>query len=228
MFFPERIRNIEPTDRVLEIGPGGSPHPRSDVLLEKNFHDQAEAKGQRGHAPELKTDKKIVFYDGGRFPFQDKEFDYVICSHVIEHIEDVDNFIAEIVRVGNKGYLEYPTIYYEYIYNFPEHKTFVLNKNNVIYWISKEESGLDIFCTVNKFFYESLLKGYSGLVNDLKVYFFQGFEWYGSIQTKKVKDISLVCYDMSEIDIPKKNDNHASFKKRLLDFFQLSRTGIST
>ena len=48
MFFPERIRSIRNTDRVLEIGPGGSPHPRSDILLEKKFENLKEAEAQRG------------------------------------------------------------------------------------------------------------------------------------------------------------------------------------
>jgi SAM-dependent methyltransferase len=210
MFFPERISSIKPSDRVLEIGPGGEPHPRSDVLLEKIFHDQNEAKGQRGHTPELKTDKTIVYYNGGRFPFKDKEFNYVICSHVLEHIVDVDNFLAEIVRVGRKGYLEYPTIYYDYLYNLPEHKTFVLNKNNVINWMSKEESGINSFTVITKFFDESLIKGYSDLVDDLKPYFFQGFEWFETIKSNNVNDIKHLCYDTSEIDLPYKSEKNVS------------------
>ena len=77
MFFPHLIKNIKPNDRVLEIGPGGLPHPKSSVFLEKRFSPE-EAKRQRGYASPLKTYKKIIFYDGKQFPFKDKEFDYVI------------------------------------------------------------------------------------------------------------------------------------------------------
>ena len=42
MFFQDRIKNILPTDRVLEIGPGADPHPRSNVLLEKKFGTEEE------------------------------------------------------------------------------------------------------------------------------------------------------------------------------------------
>ncbi len=72
MFFPEKIKNIELDDYVLEIGPGGSSHFRSDVLLEKRFNDEALAEAQRGFTPKLKTTKKIVYYNGGAFPFKDK------------------------------------------------------------------------------------------------------------------------------------------------------------
>ncbi len=199
MFFPERIRSIEPTDRVLEIGPGGTPHPRSDVLLEKIFEDPGEAKAQRGHMPELNTDKEVVFYMGGRFPFKDKEFDYVICSHVLEHVEDVDRFLSEIMRVGKKGYVEYPTIYYDYIYNIPEHITFLMRRNGVVNWIPKEETGINNFGIVNSFFHESLDKQFFDLVDTLKYYIFEGFEWFGYIPSRRVNSLDQVCYTKDEI-----------------------------
>ena len=75
---------------VLEIGPGGNAHPRADVLLELEFNDEKEAEIQRSSSPPLITDKKVVYYDGTYFPFEKNEFDYVICSHVLEHVEDTD------------------------------------------------------------------------------------------------------------------------------------------
>ncbi|MBL0358841.1 MAG: methyltransferase domain-containing protein [Chitinophagaceae bacterium] len=66
----------------------------------------------------LKTDKPVVTYDSEVFPFADKEFDYVVCSHVLEHVDNVDQFLSEVQRVGKRGYLEFPTVYYDYLYNF--------------------------------------------------------------------------------------------------------------
>jgi ubiquinone/menaquinone biosynthesis C-methylase UbiE len=45
-----------------------------------------------------------------KLPFKDKEFDFVIASHVMEHVEDVDFFITELERISYKGYIEVPTI----------------------------------------------------------------------------------------------------------------------
>ena len=42
-------------------------------------------------------------------PFKDKEFDFIIASHVIEHVEDFEFFIKELERISNKGYIELPT-----------------------------------------------------------------------------------------------------------------------
>tara|TARA_A100001015_G_scaffold174698_1_gene194213 strand:- start:725 stop:1384 length:660 start_codon:yes stop_codon:yes gene_type:complete len=44
-----------------------------------------------------------------KLPFKDKEFDFVICAHVIEHVDDPIFFKKEIERVGKSGYIELPT-----------------------------------------------------------------------------------------------------------------------
>ena len=43
-------------------------------------------------------------------PFKDNEFDFVIASHVLEHVKDVKLFIKELERVSLGGYIELPTI----------------------------------------------------------------------------------------------------------------------
>ncbi len=54
-------------------------------------------------------DKKFVKLDGNRLPFEDNHFDFVIASHVLEHVEDYKFFINELERVSSKGYIELPT-----------------------------------------------------------------------------------------------------------------------
>ena len=55
-------------------------------------------------------DKEFIRLTEKKLPFKDKEFDFVVASHVIEHVEDVDFFIKEIERVSKKGYIELPTM----------------------------------------------------------------------------------------------------------------------
>lgn len=176
MFFPDRIRQISDSDRVLEIGPGDSPHPRADILLERRFSKE-EAYKQRGGTPALSTSKTVVYYDGGRFPFADGEFDYVICSHVIEHVEDVEGFCREMFRVARRGYIEFPTVHYEYLYNFSVHTQLVRFESGELRYMPKSESGLMAFLPVQALFYRSLELGYCDLVEDLKLLMFQGVEW---------------------------------------------------
>ena len=88
MFFPERMRSIRKLDRVLEIGPGSSPHPRSNTFLELNFDTSQNKISQRGGGlKEANFSNKIIhYYDGGKFPFEDNQFDYVICSITCEQM----------------------------------------------------------------------------------------------------------------------------------------------
>lgn len=204
MFFPERIKNIGVNDRVLEIGPGGNAFSRADVLLEKTFENPAEAEVQRGYAPELKTDKPVVYYKGDTFPFKDDEFDYVICSHVLEHVGNLDFFVSEMTRVAGRGYLEFPTIYYDYIYNIPNHLNFLFfnEHQKIIHYLPKNESELLGAENIQKFFFMTTFKGYVSLIDSLKEFMFQGFEWSGTINLKKTVEIENLTYDLNTINIP--------------------------
>jgi len=55
-------------------------------------------------------DKRFVKLNEKKLPFKDKEFDFVVASHVMEHIKDVEFFIKELERVSKKGYIELPTM----------------------------------------------------------------------------------------------------------------------
>ena len=48
-----------------------------------------------------------------KLPFKDKEFDYVILSHVLEHVPNLTDFKKELVRIGKSGYIELPTKLYD-------------------------------------------------------------------------------------------------------------------
>jgi len=44
-----------------------------------------------------------------KLPFNDKEFDYVILSHVLEHVPNLLDFASELERISKAGYIELPT-----------------------------------------------------------------------------------------------------------------------
>ena len=201
MFFPERILSIKPGDRVLDVGPGGTPHPRADVLLERNF-DQMEAAAQRGYTAPMPTDVRTVFFDGGRFPFEDQAFDYVICSHVLEHVEEVPAFLSELCRVGHRGYLEFPTVYYDYLYNFRVHRNFIFYTDGEIRWMKKTDTPLAFFQPIQTFFYNTFRDGYEELVASLKGHFFQGFEWSERIPNREVTDVAKLCPTENDFRFP--------------------------
>ena len=54
-------------------------------------------------------EKKFVKINDKKLPFKDQEFDFVIASHVIEHVEDFKFFLSELERISPKGYIELPS-----------------------------------------------------------------------------------------------------------------------
>jgi uncharacterized protein YbaR (Trm112 family) len=100
---------------VLEVGSGGKPYPRADVLL-----DAYENTRERNWAP-LKADRPIVLGFVEQLPFRDKAFDFVIASHVLEHSADPEQFIAELQRVAKAGYIEVPDAFFERINPLLDH-----------------------------------------------------------------------------------------------------------
>ena len=54
-------------------------------------------------------DINFVILKNNDLPFNDNQFDFVISSHVMEHVEDLKYFIKEIERVSKRGYIELPT-----------------------------------------------------------------------------------------------------------------------
>lgn len=215
MFFIEKITQIGLNDKVLEIGPGSSPHPRANVFLDKKFTDENIAFQQRGETESAVEEGKIVFYEGDIFPFKDKEFDYVICSHVIEHVENVELFVNELIRVARKGYIEFPTIHYEYLYNFDVHLNFLLFKDEELLWMPKSETPLTFFKAVNNVFLGLLNKNIKIDLKCVEEFFFQGFEWSNDIKTRRVNNISDLCIDNFKLLEPVKKSKK-TFKNKIL------------
>ena len=193
MFFPQRITKIGTNDNVLEIGPGADPHPRSDVLLELRL-DEKEYVRQFGQEKKLVTDKKVVFYDGNKFPFEDGAFDYVICSHVLEHVPDVERFLSEVFRVGKRGYFEYPLVTYEYLYNFEVHLNFLKWDGKKVLFMKKDTTHLDDFRPVQEFMLEMLRKNYDTHLKKIPELFIEGFEWetpFEAVKTARISDLMV-------------------------------------
>ena len=96
--FIEELLEKNSDWNVLDIGCGYTANKRADVICDTQ--DLSHFYKDRNF---IKLNDKIL-------PFKDKEFDFVITSHVIEHVTDVDLFIKELQRISNKGYIELPTI----------------------------------------------------------------------------------------------------------------------
>ncbi len=121
--------NIKHTDRVLEIGSGNRPRKRSNFLCDRYIESNYERAGEEN----LVIDKRpFVVADGVALPFKGKSFDYVITSHVLEHMNNPTQFIAELTRVAKAGYIETPSELGEKIFGWPFHKWIVRIENDTI------------------------------------------------------------------------------------------------
>lgn len=109
---------------VLEVGSGGNPYARANVLL-----DAYEVTGQRHWAP-LVSDRPTVLGFVESLPFKDKAFDFVIASHVLEHSSQPERFLAELQRVAKAGYIEVPDAFMERINPYRDHRLEVTLRND--------------------------------------------------------------------------------------------------
>jgi ubiquinone/menaquinone biosynthesis C-methylase UbiE len=140
--------------KILDIGCGYRAHPAASTIADVQDFSK------------LYKDKKFVKIEEKTLPFKDKEFDFVIASHVIEHVDDFEFFIKELERISSKGYIELPS-------RLGDNLVFE-NRNDHIWWFcyddttnkliaSKKNQLIDPFITVSmaklfeKIFRESLV-----------------------------------------------------------------------
>ena len=125
---------------ILDIGCGYTAHKNASVVCD--IQDLSH----------VYKEKNFVKLTSNILPFRDKEFDFVIASHVIEHVKDVEVFIQELQRVSSKGYIELPTklednLVFENKKDHLWHMEFDDDKNKLI--VSKKTQFLEPILTVS-------------------------------------------------------------------------------
>ena len=97
----------------MDIGSGGYPFPLATHLAD--FYE-----GKTTHRnEELKRDERpFTVCNLELTPFVDKEFDFVYCSHVLEHVENPAQACEELMRIGKRGYIETPSKISDTMFNF--------------------------------------------------------------------------------------------------------------
>ena len=96
--FIEEILSSNTEWNILDIGCGYNANKFANVIC--------DVQDLSNYYPNKKFTKLI----DKKLPFNDKEFDFVIASHVMEHVEDVEFFIKELERTSKQGYIELPTM----------------------------------------------------------------------------------------------------------------------
>lgn len=72
--------------------------------------------------------KPFEIADINHLPFEDKSFDFVYCSHVLEHVDDPIQACAELARGGHRGYVETPSLMTDVLFSWAKgmHKWFTV------------------------------------------------------------------------------------------------------
>jgi len=115
---------VASTALVLEVGSGGNPFPRSNVLLDAHYETSER------HWVDLVHDRPTVLAFAEDLPFKDNAFDFVIAAHVLEHSSNPVKFLAELQRVAKSGYIETPDAFMERINPYTDHRLEITVRQN--------------------------------------------------------------------------------------------------
>lgn len=117
MFRPnaERIlEELQADSLVLDIGGWASPFRRANYVMDILPYETRKVEIGVGDLPEsFSSETWIVrdICDREPFPFKNREFDFVICSQVLEDVRDPISVCSEMIRVAKAGYLEVPAVW---------------------------------------------------------------------------------------------------------------------
>jgi len=144
--------------KLLDVGCGTKPYEELfsvDAYIGLDL--DSEASRVRGVAD--------YFYDGNIFPFEDNEFDSLLCNQVLEHVFNPDEFLGELRRVlkpNGKLLLTVPFVWdeHEQPYDYARYSSFgliSLFENNGFKIVKHNKGGADvsvIFQLINAYIYK--------------------------------------------------------------------------
>src|SRR3989344_4141571 len=107
------LKKLKDKDLVLDIGGWDKPFDRANYILDIHNFETRGFHGNQGGNKEFFNKKTWIIHDVSskkKLPFRDNQFNFVICSHILEDIRDPIWLCSEIIRIGKVGYIEVPSV----------------------------------------------------------------------------------------------------------------------
>lgn len=110
---------IKPNDKVLHFSFDDVAFARADVFAGSFSKKEIANKTFKPLETNLTT-----------LPFKDKSFDFVMCSHVLQYVDNPPKIIDEVRRIAKTAQFIEHTEFAEYLFGWPTHKWIVCVENN--------------------------------------------------------------------------------------------------
>jgi hypothetical protein len=125
--FPDLSKIIQPGWIVGDYGGGTNPSEFSNIVIDP-YPTNAAERGKKVIVADCQNLKGII---------SDKYFDFVIASHVAEHLQNPIAFCRELMRTAKRGYIETPSITYELLFEWSEHIWLVTTRGDTLCFQAK-------------------------------------------------------------------------------------------
>jgi len=123
---------IKEGHKVLDVGYGDRSFPLATHAIDP-IEDDAE-KFYRTYPLQILEGVEYYKCYIEKTPFQNKYFDFVYCSHVLEHIENPEKACKELMRVAKRGYIESPSRLNEVLFGHSPHRWIIEVINNTLFF----------------------------------------------------------------------------------------------
>ena len=125
--------SVKSSGLVLDIGSGAFPNPRANLLVDMHV---SENRHRNGNAVAVDS-RPFVQADVAQLPFVDQEIDYVIVSHLAEHVVDPSALCQELSRAAKGGYIETPSPLGDRLLDEEYHLWRVSNRGGLLHFEQK-------------------------------------------------------------------------------------------
>lgn len=133
-FIDWRKFSIKKNEIVVDLGCGGRPLARANILVDKFLEGLTERPTDF-----IDNGAYIIQCDLSKLPFKNKSIDFAYSSHTIEHLVNLVESLSEMQRVARRGYITCPSALREQIISHKMHVWFIENKNGRLIINRKEK-----------------------------------------------------------------------------------------